>query len=132
MWSPSRTQWAVIWVVTVLLLLAWPPSEGRSLGVKAINWLADPTHALPDAPEPLPMGLDDDGDAVAAHDALEQEYYRAYDSGGSTRTRLELKSFEDPLNPVTERQVLVGVGVISALFVWMLETRRGKSRNLRF
>lgn len=127
MWSPSRTQWTVIWLVTVLILLAWPPREGRSLGVKAINWIADPTHALPELPESLPMGLDDDGDAVSAHDAQEHEYYRAFDSGGMTRLRLQLKTFEDPFDPTTEHQLLVGLGVVSALVVWQLDTRKKRA-----
>ena len=36
-------------------------------------------------PPPLPMSLDDDGDAVSAHDAQESEYYQAYDSSTLTR-----------------------------------------------
>ena len=125
MWQPSRIQWTVIWSVTILILLVWAPKEGRSLGVKALNWIADPAKTLPDLPVTLPMGLDDDGDAVAAHDAAEQEFYRVYDEGGFTRTRMKLKMFEDPLDPTTEHQLLVGLGAISALAVWKMEgTRR--------
>jgi hypothetical protein len=126
MWSPSRTQWAVIWTVAALIFLAWPPKEGRSFAVRAINWAADPTGSLPDLPPVLPMGLDDDGDAVSAHDAQEQDYYRAYDSGGLTRTRLRLKTMEDPFDVGTERQLLVGVGIAAALAIWQLETRRAR------
>lgn len=128
MWQPSRTQWTVIWTVTVFILLAWAPQQGQSLGVKALNWIADPTHALPDLPPALPMGLDDDGDAVSAHDALEQEYYRAYDTGGFTRTRLKLKTFEDPFDPTTEHQLLIALGALSVLFVWRLEGSRRAPR----
>jgi hypothetical protein len=117
-WQPNRTQWIIIWSVAALLVLAWPPADGKSLGVKTLNWLADPAGALPSAPEALPMALDDDGDAVAAHDALEQEYYRAYGSSAITRRRLILKEAGDPFDPATERQVLVGIGVVGALLAW--------------
>ena len=127
MWQPNRSQWAVIWTIAALIVLAWAPADGRSLGVKALNWIADPTHALPDLPPTLPMGLDDDGDAVAAHDAQEQEFYHAYDGGGVTRTRLKMKTFDDPLDPTTEHQVLVGLGVCSALTVWWMDGRKKKT-----
>jgi hypothetical protein len=123
MWHPHRSQWAIIWTVAVLLLLAWPPDAGRSLGAKALNWIVDPAGALPTFPPPLPMGLDDDGDAVAAHDALEAEYYRARDASAATRWRMTLKGAADPLDPQTQRQVLVGLAVLSALGVWRLDKR---------
>ena len=77
MWQPNRPQWAIIWAAAIVLVLGWPPEQGRSLVVKAVNWAVDPAGTLPALPPPLPMGLDDDGDAVAAHDAQEAEYYRA-------------------------------------------------------
>jgi hypothetical protein len=124
--QPNRAQWRLIWTVAALLILAWPPDQGRSLGVKAVNWLVDPTDSLPTEPTQLPMGLDDDGDAVAAHDALEAEYNRLYASSGVTRVRMTLKDASDPLEPSTERQILVGVGILGALGVWRLggEKRR--------
>jgi hypothetical protein len=124
MWQPNRAQWSLIWIVAVLLVLAWPPDRGRSLLVKAINWAADPRDALASLPPPLPMGLDDDGDAVPAHDALEAEYYRQRDRSTVTRWRMTLKSAEEPLDPATERQLLIAVGVLSALGVWALNARR--------
>jgi hypothetical protein len=127
MWHPARSQWTVIWAATVLLLLAWPPSEGKSLGVKALNWIADPADSLPVPPPTLPMGLDDDGDAVAAHDAQEQEYYRVYQSSSSARVRMDLKIAADPLQPTSERQLLVALGVVAALGVWQLEGRKKKT-----
>ena len=120
MWQPNRAQWSIIWTVAVLLLLVWPPDKGRSLAVKALNWAVDPRDALPDLPVPLPMSLDDDGDAVAAHDALEAEYYRRRDSSTAARWRMTMKMAADPLDPLTERQLLVGVAVLSALAVWRL------------
>ena len=121
MWQPRGVQWTVIWTVAVLTVLAWPPEAGRSLLVKAINRAADPAGSLPALPPPLPMGLDDDGDAVSAHDAQEAEYYRQYSRSNMARWRMRLKELGEPLDPVTERQLLVGFVVLSALFVWRLE-----------
>jgi hypothetical protein len=114
----------VIWIVAVVLILSWPADSGRSLTVKAANWLADPNNSLPSLPSQLPLGLDDNGDAVAAHDAEEAEYYRAYTSSRVTRLRMTLKTASDPLDPSTERQILAGVGILSALAVWRLNGRR--------
>jgi len=71
-------------------------------------------------PAVLPMGLDDDGDAVTAHDALEAEYYRMRDSSSTTRWRMNMKVARDPFDPSTERQLLIAVAVIGALGVWRL------------
>jgi hypothetical protein len=122
-WQPNKAQWRIIWIVALLLILAWPADQGRSLGVKALNWMADPTGSLLTLPPPLPIGLDDNGDAVAEHDAAEAEYYRQYSSSSLTRWRLKLKSSADPFEPATERQILVGVAVLSALAIWRLEKR---------
>jgi hypothetical protein len=123
-WNPNIAQWRVIWIVAVVLILCWPADSGRSLAVKAANWLADPNNSLPSLPSQLPIGLDDNGDAVAAHDAEEAEYYRAYTSSRATRLRMTLKTASDPLSPSTERQILAGVGILSALAVWRLNERR--------
>ena len=82
MWQPNRSQWMVICVAAVVLVAGWPPDKGRSLGVKAINWMVDPAGSLPSLPPPLPMALDDNGDAVAEHDAQGREYYRAATAPG--------------------------------------------------
>ena len=111
------------------MLLAWPPGAGKSLGAKATNWLVDPSHALPDLPPPLPIGLDDDGDAVTAHDALEQEYYRVYQSSTSAKLRMDLKEAGDPFDSTTERQMLVAIGVLAALAVWRLDGRKLKGKS---
>ena len=111
----------------MLLILAWPPDQARSLAMKAANWLADPTGALADQPDPLPIGLDDNGDAVAAHDALEAEYYRQYESSRVTRLRMRLKVAADPFDPSTERQILAGIGILSALAVWRLNEKRTRT-----
>jgi hypothetical protein len=91
--------------------------------MKAANWLADPGNSLPALPDQLPIGLDDNGDAVAAHDAQEAEYYRQYESSRLTRVRMALKVAGDPFDPSTERQVLAGLGILSALIVWRLNGR---------
>src|SRR5260370_40849653 len=70
MWQPNRSQWAIIWATTMLLVLAWPPASGRSLGAKIVNSAVDPARSLAAYPAPLPIGLEDEGDPGAAHDAL--------------------------------------------------------------
>jgi hypothetical protein len=124
MWQPNRAQWATIWVVAVFLILAWPSGDSKSLGTKVLNWAVDPGDILPTMPPQLPMSLDDDGDAVAAHDALEQEYYDAYQRSSTNRLRMKLKEAGDPLDPSTERQILAGVGILAALAVWRMGGRR--------
>jgi hypothetical protein len=123
MWQPNRAQWWIIWTTAVVLVLAWPPSDGSSLAAKAARWAVDPAGALPSLPAPLPMGLDDNGDAVAAHDALESDYYRALASSAVTRRRMRVKEAlvaGGPIDPSTARQLLIGLGVVSALSVWRL------------
>jgi hypothetical protein len=124
MWQPNRPQWAIIWAAAVLVVLGWPPGQGRSLLVKAANWAVDPAGTLPAFPAPLPMGLGDNGDAVAAHDAAEADYYQAHDRSRMTRWRMALKETGEPLDPSTERQLLVGVMVLSALGVWRLNRQK--------
>jgi hypothetical protein len=131
-WQPNRAQWAIAWPVAMLLILGWPPDNGRSLGAKAASWIVDPAGALPTFPPPLPMGLDDDGDAVASHDALETAYYQRRDSSTLTRWRMNVKEARDPIDPQTARQLLIGLGVASALAVWRLNRREeGSNRKAR-
>jgi len=120
MWQPNRAQWPIIWTVTLLLVLAWPPDRGRSLLLKTVNWIVDPAASLPTMPQPLPMGLDDNGDTVAAHDAQEAEYYRAQARSPMTRWRMEMKHARDPFDATTERQLLVGIAALGALAMWRL------------
>jgi hypothetical protein len=124
MWQPSRQQWAIIWTAALLIVLAWPPDSGRSLGVKLLNWAADPVGTLPKLPPPIPMGLDDDGQAVSEHDMLETAYYQFRDRSALTRWRMDLQAASDPLTPSTQRQLLVGIAVISALLVWRLDAKK--------
>lgn len=124
MWQPSARQWTVIWPVALLVVLAWPPDRGRSLGIKIVNWAADPAASLPAAPPPLPMGLDDDGDAVTEHDMLETAYLRGRERSVLTRLRLDARDGGDPLDPSTERQILVGLVVVASLAVWRMHAAR--------
>jgi hypothetical protein len=125
-WQPNAAQWRIIWIVSVLLILCWPPDKGRSLGVKITNWLADPGNTLPAMPAPLPIALDDNGDAVTEHDALEAEYHRQFEGSALIRLRISLKEAKDPFDPSTERQILAGIGILSALAVWRIN---GTSRT---
>ena len=111
----------MIWPLAVFVLFAWPAQNG-SLAVKTVRWLADPSGALPQLPGPLAMGLDDNADAVAAHDAEEAEYYRLSASSRVARLRLRLKEAADPFDPTTERQLLSGIAVIGVLLVWRLSS----------
>ncbi len=124
MWQPNKAQWRIIWILAILLILTWPPDQGRSLGMKAVNWMVDPGNILPTLPDQLPIGLDDNGDAVAAHDSQEAEYYRQYESSKVTRARMALKVAGDPFDPSTERQILAGIGIVGALIAWRLNERR--------
>jgi hypothetical protein len=120
MWQPNRAQWWIIWTVATLVIAGWPPDRGRSLIVRAMNGVVDPAGTLPELPPPLPMGLGDNGDAVAAHDAAEAEYYHVRDRSRMTRWRMDLKTARDPIDPQIERQLLIGVAVLSALGIWRL------------
>jgi hypothetical protein len=123
MWQPDTIQWRFIWIAAVCLILAWP-AEDRSLAVKAINWGVDPFESLPSTPSPLAMGVGDDPEAVQQHDAEEAAYYSMYNTSRLARLRLQLRDLDDPFDPATERQVLVGLVILSALSIWRLEARK--------
>lgn len=114
-------------MVALVLILAWPPDRGTSLGVKALNGIADPAGSLPSLPPPLSLELGDDGDAVAAHDALEADYYRARNGTQLTRWRMAMKSARDPIDPTTERQILIGIAALAVLAIWRLSGRPNSS-----
>jgi hypothetical protein len=114
----TNRQWWLLLAVSLLVVGAWPPQDDKSLIVKFINWAVDPTNALPVLPDPLSLGQGDDPDAVAAHDMQVQQYDAFYMRGGWARRRLQLKVAGDPMNPATERQLLLGMAVVAALLAW--------------
>jgi len=123
MWQPDTIQWRFIWIAAVCLILAWPAGD-RSLAVKAINWGVDPFASLPSTPSPLAMGAGDDPEAVQQHDAEESAYYTMYNTSRLARLRLQLRDFDDPFDPSTERQILAGLVILSVLGIWRLEARK--------
>jgi hypothetical protein len=64
-------------------------------------------------------------EAVQQHDAEEAAYYAMYNSSRLARVRFMLRDLEDPFDPSTERQILVGLGIVLALLVWRQESRDG-------
>ena len=110
----SRSGSWVLFLTALLIVAAWPPDRNRSLAVKAVNWAADPTDSLPILPEQLGFGLSDDVSAVEARDAMVRQYDELFTRDGFTRSRLGLKVAADPLNPSTERQLLLLLGVVVA------------------
>ena len=70
------------------------------------------------------MSLDDDGDAVAEHDLLENAYLQARDRSSMVRFRMDVKDAADPFDTSTQRQLLVGLAVVGALVVWRLDAGR--------
>src|SRR5262245_60571874 len=103
----NKAQWWTLLIATLLVLVAWPPHEEKSLATKFVNWSVDPSNDLPVLPPQLPLGLGDDPDAVNAHDAQVRQYDELFARGGWTRKRLELKVADDPFDPATTRQILV-------------------------
>jgi hypothetical protein len=117
-WRPANGQWWILLATALLIVAAWPPVDGRSLAATFVNWAVDPSGTLPTLPDPFLEGEGDDLEAVNAHDLQVRMYDELYDRGGWSRWRLELKVAGDPLNPATERQLLVALGVVVAFVVW--------------
>ena len=92
--------------------------------MKLAGRIVDPGGQLPTMPPPLPMGLDDDGDAVAEHDMLENAYLQARERSSVVRFRMDVKDGADPFERSTQRQLLVGLAVLAALIVWRLDAGR--------
>jgi hypothetical protein len=107
----------------VLLVCLWPPTNDRSLVVKFVNWAVDPRDDLPVLPPPFALGAGDDPDRVAAHDARVQAYDERYLQGGWMRQRLEWKVARDPVNPATERQAILALGIVTAYLFWRVNRR---------
>ena len=90
--------------------------------MKIAGWVVDPAHQLSSMPPPLPMGLDDDGDAVTEHDMLENAYLQAREHSSIVRFRMDVRDGADPFERSTQRQLLVGLAVVGALIAWRLDT----------
>lgn len=103
-----------LFLAVLLVVAAWPPANGRSLLMKAVNFAVDPMDSLPVLPPQLGYGLSDDVRAVEERDAMVRAYDDAYDRDVLTRRRLELKVARDPFEASTERQVLLVFGVLVA------------------
>ena len=120
--SPTRAGSWVLLLSALAIVVAWPPAQGRSLLVKAVNRAVDPADSLPVLPPQLGFGLSDDLQAVEMRDEIVRRYDEKFALGGITRARLQLKVAEDPFDPVTERQLLLVFGVVVAFLT--LRTRR--------
>ena len=121
MWRPPNSHWWLLVLVVLFVICAWPPADDRSLLLKIVNWAVDPRDTLPVLPDQLALGQGDDPDAVFAHDMQVQQYDALYNKGGWTRRRLLLKVARDPVNPSTERQVLLAVAALAGLVIWRLD-----------
>ena len=124
MWQPRNAPWWCLVIVSLLVVFVWPPRGEKSLAVKVVNWAVDPFDELPVLPAQLGLGLGDDFEAVNARDMVVRRYDELYLRGGWTRRRLRLKVATDPLNPATERQVLTGIGVLTAFLAWRFGARK--------
>jgi len=115
--AARRSPWPFVAALVAALALLWPSDNGRSLAVKAINWLADPSGDLPRRPSPLAIGVDDDADVVTAHDEEEHAYESMYRGSWTGRLRLQMRDAHDPLEPSTERPLLIAAAAVIAIFV---------------
>ena len=123
--SATRKQpWPLVAALVAALAFLWPPDGGRSLAAKTINWVADPQQALPRRPSPIAIGVDDDADVVSAHDAEEHAYEAMWGRSWMARTRLRMRDAEDPLDPATERPLLVALAAIAAAWGFRRESSR--------
>jgi hypothetical protein len=111
-------------IVALFLVVAWPSDADESLALKFVNWAVDPGDELPILPGPFALGRGDDVDAVDYHDLQTRMYDELYARGGWTRMRLKLKVAGEPFKPGTERQVLAGIGVLTAFLVWRFGARK--------
>ena len=66
--------------VAILIVVLWPPSADRSLGVKFVNWAVDPRTIIHDPGRWRGQG--DDPDAVNAQDLQTRMYAELHEEGG--------------------------------------------------
>jgi hypothetical protein len=124
MWRPGNGQWWAFLTIALFIVFAWPPTGDKSLALKVTNWAVDPSHTLPVLPGLFGPGMGDEVTAVEAHDLQVRMYDELYARGGWTRMRLRLKVARDPINPATQRQLLLGIGVLAAFIVWRFSASR--------
>lgn len=122
--APTPWQWWSIVGAALVIVVMWPPVDGKSLAVTFVNWAVDPIGHLPVLPPQLPLGKGDDFDAVEAHDAVVRQYDELYNKGGWTRRRLALKVAGEPIRPSTMRQMLMAAAVVLAAMTWRVATRK--------
>ena len=122
--APTPWQWRLIVGAALLVVMMWPPVDGKSLAVTFVNWAVDPTGHLPVLPPQLPLGQGDDFDDVEAHDAIVRHYDELYNKGGWTRRRLVLKLASEPIRPSTMRQLLMAAAVVLAAVTWRVAARK--------
>jgi hypothetical protein len=113
---PITGRWIVL-AIALFVIGAWPPANDRSLMLKCVNWAVDPRGELPVLPPQLGYGVGDDPRAVEERDALVRRYDDLYNQGGWTKARLKLKVADDPLNPATERQLLLAAAAVAVFAV---------------
>ena len=118
---PSDRAWWLLLLIAVTVVAVWPPQTGRSLALKATNWLVDPGDTLPILPPQLGFGMGDDVAAVETRDEMVRRYDAMYSRGGLTKLRMDLKVAQDPFAPTTARQLLLVFGVVAAFLVWRAE-----------
>jgi hypothetical protein len=53
MWRPNNLQWLGLVLVALFIVATWPPSDGKSLAMKFVNWAVDPWDQLPVLPPQL-------------------------------------------------------------------------------
>lgn len=121
--APAPWQWRSLLVAALAVVVMWPPTDGKSLGVTFVNWVVDPRGRLPVLPPQLSLGRGDDPDAVETHDAVVREYDRLYAEGGWTRQRMALKTAGEPVRPSTMRQLLMAAAVVIAAMAWRVAAR---------
>jgi hypothetical protein len=113
-----NVRFLAVLLTALAIVCAWPPSDGKSLVMRFVNWVVDPRNELPVLPPQLGFGVGDDPAAVDAHDATVRHYDSLYLQGGWTRRRLELKVADHPFDKSATRQVLIAISVATALIVW--------------
>jgi hypothetical protein len=121
-----RLPWAALAALVAGVALLWPMDSGKSVVVKTLNWLGDPRQELPRRPSPLAMGMDDDADAVTAHDNEEHAYESMRRGPWAGRVRLWMRDAEDPMDAATERVLLIAVGAMAA--AWLISRQSAGSR----